>query len=776
MQQAWHTLCMSIGHTGKTGLEDEDGDIDATRNERGRFVPGKSGNPKGGRSRAARSQARMDALEQASRVVYANRDGWESALTGIGTDARDKRKSHKFASGYLPYDQIAKQWEQDDITAMAIEARAQECFSRGYEITIADEGKYEDLKEEVEEHLGSDKLALNEALAEADHLRRAFGGSAVLLGTDDGRSLDEPLELTKARSVEWLNVFEPLEVYPVKLFDDWESANYGKPELFQVTPFELGGANFFGGSPKHARLPKEHKTNLIHASRLLVFRGIRVSRYFQSVSDIHPWWGSSTVPRYNEQIRDMATAFAAIGVLATDVSQPIIMMQGLREMVANHREKFRDRMAAIEMSRSIARAIYLDADKEKYERQTTQLTGIPELIDRISQRCAAAIGVPLSIMLGYSPATLGTPGSTELDRWHDIIRSMQSNQMTPYVRRVAKMVMRSMRQRRLPKKWSVDWHDLKHLSAKDQAELELTQARADTLQVKNGAISSDEIRVSRWRGGWSQKTQINENKKAPGFMAPLPAGVVPGSTPGVAGKPGAPAPAGPNAHAVTGYARRNPTQTVQNPKVGGDTAPADNRDAQAGDIIEYAGFSARVESPRGSVRKWTDTDGTPGETRMPYDYGELLDTLGTDGDPVDAYFGPSPDAPWVYVVHQMSKSSGFAEYDEDKVMLGFDSPNHARDAYLRMYDDERFFGSMEVMSLEDFRKQVTVSRGRPVQVALDESEIIEHLDRIEERDGKWVVLSEDKARALGTYDTEDEAIHRLAQVERFKVALASTSK
>lgn len=99
---------------------------------------------------------------------------------------------------------------------------------------------------------------------------------------------------------------------------------------------------------------------------------------------------------------------------------------------------------------------------------------------------------------------------------------------------------------------------------------------------------------------------------------------------------------------------------------------------------------------------------------MKYDYGYVLGTRGADGDSVDVYLGPSEGAAWVYVVHQNSKSSDFTEYDEDKVMLGFDSANHARDAYLRQYDDERFFRGMSQMTIDDFRRKLVESAGASI--------------------------------------------------------------
>jgi hypothetical protein len=135
-----------------------------------------------------------------------------------------------------------------------------------------------------------------------------------------------------------------------------------------------------------------------------------------------------------------------------------------------------------------------------------------------------------------------------------------------------------------------------------------------------------------------------------------------------------------------------------------------------GERLTFAGFPIVIENPKGSVREWIDTDGTPGKTKMRYAYGYIEGAAGSDGDSVDVYLGPSENAAWAYVVHQNRKPD-FTEYDEDKVMLGFDSANHAGDAYVAQYDDERFFGGMTVLSLDDFRTRIAAGGGGKITAA-----------------------------------------------------------
>lgn len=133
--------------------------------------------------------------------------------------------------------------------------------------------------------------------------------------------------------------------------------------------------------------------------------------------------------------------------------------------------------------------------------------------------------------------------------------------------------------------------------------------------------------------------------------------------------------------------------------------------------MEFRGLKISVETDKGESRHWTDpNNGEKGSTKMKYPYGYIRMTKGVDGDHVDVYVGPNEDAKNVYVVHQQ-KAPNFDRYDEDKCMLGLDSADEAKKAYLAHFNDDRFFGSMTVMPFEQFKKKVLGTFKRPQKIA-----------------------------------------------------------
>lgn len=123
--------------------------------------------------------------------------------------------------------------------------------------------------------------------------------------------------------------------------------------------------------------------------------------------------------------------------------------------------------------------------------------------------------------------------------------------------------------------------------------------------------------------------------------------------------------------------------------------------------IRFQGLEISVETDKGQVRHWYDADSDEhGSTKMQYPYGYFcgLKEKGADGDQLDVFVGPVEDAADVFVIHQMKKPD-FTEFDEDKVMVGFESEKQARNAYLQHFNDDRFLGSIETMSIVEFKNQ-----------------------------------------------------------------------
>jgi inorganic pyrophosphatase len=130
---------------------------------------------------------------------------------------------------------------------------------------------------------------------------------------------------------------------------------------------------------------------------------------------------------------------------------------------------------------------------------------------------------------------------------------------------------------------------------------------------------------------------------------------------------------------------------------------------------EFQGLPIAIETRKNQFRHWYDPGADEhGKTKMLYPYGYVVGTLGLDGDEVDVYIGPHKDSQKVFVITQLKRFE-FKDVDEQKIMLGFNDPVAAKTTYLQHFNQARFFGNMQEMTLDEFKTKLKAQRGKLVK-------------------------------------------------------------
>lgn len=125
----------------------------------------------------------------------------------------------------------------------------------------------------------------------------------------------------------------------------------------------------------------------------------------------------------------------------------------------------------------------------------------------------------------------------------------------------------------------------------------------------------------------------------------------------------------------------------------------------------FNGLSIVIENPAGTARMGRGHKDW--RTLMHFHYGYIPNTQGADGDEIDVFF-PSHKF-WstkVFVVHQ--KKRGEDEYDEDKVMVGFEDRRDAVKAYCMSYEDASLYlGPITEWEVDELVEVLKRSEGKP---------------------------------------------------------------
>ena len=118
--------------------------------------------------------------------------------------------------------------------------------------------------------------------------------------------------------------------------------------------------------------------------------------------------------------------------------------------------------------------------------------------------------------------------------------------------------------------------------------------------------------------------------------------------------------------------------------------------------VRLHGLDISIENPKGSTRKGKDQDGKEWSSEMKHHYGDIKGTTGADGDSIDVFIGDNPESQKVFIVDQIDPKTG--NFDEVKVMMGFDDAETAKSGYLSNYDKNwKGLGEITEASVEDFK-------------------------------------------------------------------------
>lgn len=405
-------------------------------------------------------------------------------ITGIGTVAYDKRLGYQFCTSFVTPDEGREIWRGDDLGARLVDKLPEETFRRGWKVTTADEEDDEKLKEL---HKLAEKLSVNAKLKKAAKFERALGGAAIMIGALDSKDVMEPLTDDGAiREIAFLTVFEIDDLTPWSYYTDPREAGYGEVEIWTINPITvaLGPGN---NAPEIMR---------VHETRVLHFQGIRTSR--RNRDGQRPGFGDNVFTRVADLLRDFHASFNAAGILVQDFAQAVIKIQGLAEAFAEEEEgveSMRNRIKAVELARSVARAVILDSTEE-YERKATPVAGLPDLIDRFMIRLAAAFDTPFTELFGDSPSGMAATGAGETRSWYAQVDTWREDKIDRHLERLIKLMFRTLGGE--PDDWTLDWVPLWQPTDKEDAETRKTIAETDKILIESSVIAPEEAAIAHY--------------------------------------------------------------------------------------------------------------------------------------------------------------------------------------------------------------------------------------------------------------------------------------
>lgn len=285
---------------------------------------------------------------------------------------------------------------------------------------------------------------------------------------------------------------------------------YLVPDTYFEDP--LNDENF--GEPQTYRVvTRRGATNVvIHRSRLLVFGGSHTS---DEERDRLGGWDHSVITPVYDVLRMFDSVWKSAEHLMSDASQAVFKIQGLMSMLAGgQKDVLQTRMQLVDMSRSVARALLLDAEAgEEFTREASSFTDAQNMLEKFMMRLASAVDIPVTILMGRSPAGQNATGDADFRWFYDTIRTAQENELRPQLEKLVRLVMLAAdgpTGGKEPEAWGLSFAPLWQNTPSEQAELEKKHAEKDKLYIDAGVVLPEEVALSRYRPeGWSADTTID---------------------------------------------------------------------------------------------------------------------------------------------------------------------------------------------------------------------------------------------------------------------------
>lgn len=423
-------------------------------------------------------------------------DGWINAITGFGDPTRDKRSAASVVVELWDQDSAEEVWRSDAMIARIIERPPKEMTRRGWRVLIKDD---QEGAEEVTTRL--EELKIRAAVRRCLEWERAFGGAALFLGVDDGRKPSAPMREDLVRSFRFVTPLSPMELIPARYYDNPLLPQYGEPELWTLRRV----ATRAGGRLRVA------DTTQIHDSRLVRFPGLVVTKRQVTA---HLGWGDSILTRLYDGVRDFMSSYQGAAILLSDFSQAVYKIKGLAELIArNQDDKVRTRAQLVDFMRSVARAILIDSE-EDFERKATPVAGMPELLEKLAQLVAAQADIPVTILMGMSPAGLNATGESDIRNWYDRLAGEREDRLRDPLERIVRLIMLDQEgplEGEEPDTWDLRFPPLWEPTEEEEADRRLKVSQADVAYVNAGVLLPEEVAQSRFGADeWSPETQLDD--------------------------------------------------------------------------------------------------------------------------------------------------------------------------------------------------------------------------------------------------------------------------
>lgn len=610
----------------------------------------------------------------------------QNEITGVGT-SRDKSTlaSVRTKAIQLP-DQVLQELPRlSGLVRRAVFLYPQDAF-RGSWFKLKTSGDRNPA--EVEKYINNLKGNLRFSFRRGTALGRQKGDGFLLLGIDDGRRPDEPVNPDAIASVRWVMSFtnreiriEPSGYRGFVPYDPeyYRLYNYGERgildgEIGILDNVDIGGN---GITPSRGTI----RDFVWHKSRVIRLSGDYL--YDEALSDNSGYHDSVIQSMFNAWIQ-FSQGVAASSAMLQDYDQFTFGVEGFANLLrekdktdeqkVDAMEKIIQRARAIDLTRSVSRSIFHDLKEEKPGSITRSYSGADKIMDRLEDVWAASSSIPkfkLFNQIGASGLTTGVQAATILKiEWGLQVQAWledTADQGVEKLKRYCTLAQDSPLNGTDPAEIQIEYPLNVVLSPQEKAELQKLVSERDKNNIASGIYTGLEARTQYEDADFDlnlylENMDAQRERSKDVLLKKL-------------------------------EQEAKPKLQVFRGGRGGREESDRSRDeirtddgTRAKRIIDLLGFKIGIQ--------YFPFDKRHGKV-LPMAYGYIMNTRGADGMAVDVYVLPGSNSNKIFEIEQVING----EFDEHKYLIGASSKDHARDLYLSVMPRE-FLGKVKPVTIE----------------------------------------------------------------------------
>jgi phage-related protein (TIGR01555 family) len=381
-------------------------------------------------------------------------DGWVSILTGQGV-SDSRLESNKFIPEiYLSKYVLTELYKSDGISKRIVNMVVHDSLRNFIECDV-------DLMRELV------RLNFKQHITDAGIWGRLYGGCAIVAFIDDGRDMDRPLNYKNIRKVVSLRTYDRYQISWLQedICKDFYDVCYGEPEIYTIHPYDC-------------------EPFKVHKSRMYIMGGEKIPNLEKINNN---YWDTSVLQDVFTSIRNYTISLNASAEIVQNYIQVVVGINDLELLLSapNGEKLVRDRLRVHDTTTSNYKSVFIDSEKETYEKHNSSVAGLADLLDRFIEHICAVKGIPVT-KFGRAPAGLNSTGVSDANNWDNVVEAYRTDQLAPCVDWFIKILESQTLWDKKPENYLWKFPSLKPIDELQLAQIRLLSAQTDAIYIDRG--------------------------------------------------------------------------------------------------------------------------------------------------------------------------------------------------------------------------------------------------------------------------------------------------